>query len=267
MWAFSDYRLDERKRILQGASGVVRLEPRVMELLLYLVRNRDRAVSRAELLERVWSGVSLERSAVCSAVKKLRRSLGSAREAIATVRGYGFRFAASVVELPAAEEPARTAAALRGGSAEADCALPTITALPFRTLEESDRELGLLLAEDLLLRLHEYGILPVIAPDPARWLAAAEHAGEAASRPRYVIRGTLWRVRRQAVASVCLIDAQHSQLVWSLRTSTSESDAGAAIDALSAQIAAALWSGFEFGGAVAPAATAPRSAAGSARRS
>lgn len=71
----------------------VALTRREFELLRYLVRNKDRVVSRDRLLERVWGyEQSVETRSVDVHVGRLRAKLGAAGEQIETVQGFGYRF-------------------------------------------------------------------------------------------------------------------------------------------------------------------------------
>lgn len=84
--------------------GVVELEPRPFRLLQYLVRHRDRLVSKDELLREVWDNLSVSDSALSTALKHVRRALGDRGadgEWIESKRGRGYRFVAEVSLPPA----------------------------------------------------------------------------------------------------------------------------------------------------------------------
>ena len=51
---FGDHSLDTDRRGLRRGGALVALEPQVFDLLVYLVQNRDRLVSKDDLLEAVW---------------------------------------------------------------------------------------------------------------------------------------------------------------------------------------------------------------------
>jgi len=53
---FEDYELDADRRELTRGAERIALEPQVFDLLVYLVQNGDRVVSKDELIERVWDG-------------------------------------------------------------------------------------------------------------------------------------------------------------------------------------------------------------------
>ena len=55
-FSFSDHALDTDRRELRRGSDAVAVEPQVFDLLVYLLRNRDRVVSKEELIAAVWGG-------------------------------------------------------------------------------------------------------------------------------------------------------------------------------------------------------------------
>src|SRR5690348_10620902 len=75
------------------------LEPKAVRVLLYLIENRDRAVAKDELIERVWAGTAVTDNALTRIVAQLRRELGDdARQAryIQTLPTLGYRFIAEL---------------------------------------------------------------------------------------------------------------------------------------------------------------------------
>lgn len=80
------------------------IQPKVLDLVFYLVRNAERVVTKTELLDNVWPGVIVTEASLSQAVSAARRALGddgSAQSFIRTVRGRGFRFTADVQDLGA----------------------------------------------------------------------------------------------------------------------------------------------------------------------
>ncbi|HEB88076.1 MAG TPA: hypothetical protein ENI85_00755, partial [Deltaproteobacteria bacterium] len=77
----------------------VHVQPRVFALLRYLAANPDRAISRDELLTRVWADAKVTDASLSRAIRALRRTLQAdpdLREAVETIRGHGYRFGPSV---------------------------------------------------------------------------------------------------------------------------------------------------------------------------
>jgi DNA-binding winged helix-turn-helix (wHTH) protein/tetratricopeptide (TPR) repeat protein len=110
IYRFGDCELDDRRYELRRGGVPCHLEPQVFEVLAYLVRNRDRVVPRAELLDEIWGSRFVSDSALASRVKAARRAVGdSGREqgVIRTVHGRGYQFLAPVREQAPTHEQAR----------------------------------------------------------------------------------------------------------------------------------------------------------------
>ena len=95
-YRFSGFTLNTRTRELHRDGQPVDLEPRSLDLLVYLLEHSDAAVSKDELQDEVW-GTIVSESAVSRAVFKLRKALGDTDESvIKTVPRFGYRFVAPV---------------------------------------------------------------------------------------------------------------------------------------------------------------------------
>src|SRR5262245_3077820 len=92
---FGKCRLDtDARRLFRGADEV-HLSPKAFELLKLLVENRERALSKSELLQRVWPGVFVSDASLARAVNEVREGVGDrARkpQIIRTVHGFGYGF-------------------------------------------------------------------------------------------------------------------------------------------------------------------------------
>ncbi len=112
---FGEYELSRSERLLLRRGRVVQLQARPLDLLFYLIDNRNRVVSREELHRTVWKGVRVNEQALRFAVHAVRRAIGDtghAQQIIRTVRGNGLQFVAQVepalVRLDRAERSSRT---------------------------------------------------------------------------------------------------------------------------------------------------------------
>ena len=106
---FDSFVLDTALRELSASDETVRIEPKVFELLLHLLENRHRVVSKDELVATVWDGRFISEAALSSAVRSARKALGDdgkAQRYIKTMHGHGFRFVAPVVEAGAGSRTA-----------------------------------------------------------------------------------------------------------------------------------------------------------------
>jgi DNA-binding winged helix-turn-helix (wHTH) protein len=134
VFRFGDYVLDIERRELRRGAEPVALEPQVFDLLVYLVRNRDRVVSKDDSIQGVWGGRIVSDSALTTRLNAVRKAVndsGVEQRLIRTVPRRGVRFIGEVSE--DAEAPAR----VELGSAAAQPPLAprlSIVVLPFVNL-------------------------------------------------------------------------------------------------------------------------------------
>lgn len=100
VYRFGDCALDAQIRELRVAGALVPIQPKVFDLLLYLVEHRDRVVSKDELQDAIWTGTIVTETALTRAVMKARRAVGDDPEQqtiIQTVQRHGYRFIAPLI--------------------------------------------------------------------------------------------------------------------------------------------------------------------------
>jgi pimeloyl-ACP methyl ester carboxylesterase/DNA-binding winged helix-turn-helix (wHTH) protein len=101
--AFGDCQIDCDRGELRRNGAVTHVEPQVFELLVHLLRHRDRLVSKNELIRTVWEGRCVSDDALTGRLGAARRAIGdsgAAQRFIRTVTRRGFRFVGDVRELP-----------------------------------------------------------------------------------------------------------------------------------------------------------------------
>lgn len=81
LYLFEDCALDTDRRELRRGAELVSLEPQVFDLLEYLIRNRDRVVSKDDLIASVWRGRIISESALATRINAARNALGDSGEA------------------------------------------------------------------------------------------------------------------------------------------------------------------------------------------
>ena len=99
-YRFGPFLLSPARRVLRRDDQAVRLIPRYFDLLLLLVEERHRAVSRQEIFDRVWADVVVSDGALTQAIRTIRRTLGDGThepQFIRTVSRHGYQFVAADV--------------------------------------------------------------------------------------------------------------------------------------------------------------------------
>jgi TolB-like protein len=106
---FVDHTLDTDRRELRRGSEPVAVEPQVFDLLVYLVQNRDRVVSKDDLIASIWGGRVVSDSTLTSRINAARKAIGDSGEdqkLIRTIARKGLRFVGTVRTQPDGSEPA-----------------------------------------------------------------------------------------------------------------------------------------------------------------
>jgi adenylate cyclase len=132
---FADHSLDISRRELRRGSEPIAVEPQVFDLLVYLMQNRDRVVSKDDLIASVWGGRIVSESTLTTRINAARKAVsdsGKQQKLIRTVARRGFRFVGNV-----SEEPSTPAAKAQTESTRLTLPLPdkpSIVVLPFDNL-------------------------------------------------------------------------------------------------------------------------------------
>ncbi len=75
-FVFENHVLDLERRELRRGSALVRLDPQVFDLLIYLIENRHRVVSKDDILAAVWAGRIVSESTLASRINGARNAIG-----------------------------------------------------------------------------------------------------------------------------------------------------------------------------------------------
>ncbi len=76
---FADFEINVARQELRRAGAIVHIEPQVFDLLVHLIRNRDRIVSKDELIDVIWQGRIVSEATLSSRISAARRALGGTR--------------------------------------------------------------------------------------------------------------------------------------------------------------------------------------------
>ncbi len=99
IYKFDNYSINTQLREFYVLGEVVEMEPKVYDLILYFVENPQQVVTKDELLDEIWSGVTVSETALTRAIMKARKVLGNGSDPyLQTVRGHGYKFIATVTQ-------------------------------------------------------------------------------------------------------------------------------------------------------------------------
>jgi DNA-binding winged helix-turn-helix (wHTH) protein/tetratricopeptide (TPR) repeat protein len=125
LYSFDGYQLDPRSRRLTREGSEVGVEPRVFDVIVYLIEQRKRAVGRDELIAAAWGRIDSSDATLAQAILKARRLFGddgSAQRVIRTVARFGYQWVAATdaIEAPVIVEPTVAAGAGNDSIDDAD---------------------------------------------------------------------------------------------------------------------------------------------------
>ena len=218
---FEDHVLDADRRELRRGSGLIALEPQVFDLLVYLIRNRDRVVSMGDLIAGVWGGRKVSNSTVTSRINAARKAVGDSGEEqrlIRTAARKGIRFVGEVQEaLGTLQLETHTQGAVtplpdtRGK--------PSVAVLPFDNLT-SDPEQEYFsdgITEDIITALSKHRSFLVVACNST--FALKEHGGDVRRFGRdlgvnYIVQGSVRRIGPRVRITAQLVETESGQQIW-----------------------------------------------------
>ena len=152
-YVFGDLALDVPERRLSRSVGMIALAPKAFDVLVHLVRNAGRLVTRQELLDEVWEGAFVEEGTLSVHVSGLRKALADTAQSpryIETVSRSGYRFISAVTRsTPDDSGPA------------VPYSLAVLPAQPPGDASDADRSIGLAIADAVIDRLGRHPHLSV----------------------------------------------------------------------------------------------------------
>ncbi len=136
MYQFGEFVLDTQLFQLRRSGEVIPLEPKVFDVLRYLVEHHDRVATKRELLDALWPSEVVTEAVLPTNINALRRALGQQRgdkQPIETVHGRGYRFSMSVTRSMPPRAPSQSSL---------PPALPVHSLFPSSDLEDHEPFVG-----------------------------------------------------------------------------------------------------------------------------
>jgi TolB-like protein len=245
-YCFEEFAFDIDRRELHRGAEVVSITPQVFDLLEYLIRNRERVVSKDELINAVWNGRIVSDAALTTRLNAVRAAIadtGEEQRLIKTLPRKGFRFVGQVRE-------AREAAGSNHNEVEPESALalpdkPSIAVLPFENMSGDPEQEYFAdgMADEIITALSRFQWLFVIARTSSfTFKGRAVDIKEVGRRlgVRYVLEGSVRKAAGKVRITGQLIDAVTGAHIWVDRFERGLTDVFALQDDVSLAVVSAI---------------------------
>ena len=236
LYRFGPFVLDMARFELRADGEPCKVEPQVFSLIALLVENRERLVSRDEIIEKVWDGRIVSDAAISSRIKSARQALGDdgkAQRYIRTIHNQGLRFVAPVQaargDSTASIESRDATPGEPRMTTDAGTTRPSIAVLPFRLVGDAGPYAAIAdaLPHELIAELSRLRWLFVTARGSSFRLRDPDaDMGEIGRLlgVRYALSGTVEIAAANLVVTVELVDTRDSSVVWAERYSGTVDD-------------------------------------------
>jgi TolB-like protein/cytochrome c-type biogenesis protein CcmH/NrfG len=251
---FCKYEIDVERRELRRARVSVHVEPQVFDLLVYLVQNRDRVVSKDDLIASVWGGRLVSDSTMTSRINAARKAVGDSggeQKLIRTVPRKGLRFVGTVLtQADGVEAAPDTGTPTDGIHEPARPALPlpdrpAIAVLPFINMSGDPEQEYFSdgISEDIITALSKLRWFFVIARNSSfMYKGKAVHMKQVAEElgVGYVVEGSVRKGGDRVRITAQLNDVATGSHLWAERYDRGLADVFAVQDEITEAIVAAI---------------------------
>ncbi|MGG5890509.1 winged helix-turn-helix domain-containing tetratricopeptide repeat protein [Falsiroseomonas sp. HC035] len=229
---FAGHEVDLQRQELRRDGAPLHVEPQVFDLIVHLLRHRDRVVSKDELFDTIWNGRIVSEAALSSRINAARKAVGDdgdRQAVIRTIHKRGFRFVAEVEEVPneapgpgadpaPATIPARLATPLP--APRAATGRPSIVVLPFVTIgpEQDAQYFSYGLTEDIIRQLARYRWLEVLSRHSGAGFSGSVQTPQdigGALGVRYLVQGSVAKRGERVRITADLVSAETGEQLWS----------------------------------------------------
>jgi TolB-like protein len=241
---FSNHSLDIDRRELARGGESIAIEPQVFDLLVYLIENRDRVVTKDNLIETIWNGRIVSQSALTSRINAVRKAVGDSGKdqgLIRTIARKGFRFVGDVRRA----EPDAAAPASEKSSPLPLPDRPAIAVLPFTNMsgEPEQEYFSDGISEDIITALSKLRWFFVIARNssfiykgkPVHLKQVADELGVS-----YVVEGSVRKEGERVRITAQLNDVVTGSHLWAERYDRDLADVFEVQDEITQAIVAAI---------------------------
>jgi TolB-like protein len=250
-FTFGSQMLDIERRELLRDGAPIPVQPQVFDLLVYLVQNRDRVVSKEDLIGLVWGGRTVSDSTFNSRVNAARTAIGDSgrdQKLIRTISRKGLRFVGTVQEpansnRPEGRLPEKSLERPRSGLPLPD--RPAIAVLPFNNMsgEREQEYFSDGISEDIITALSKLRWLFVIARNSSfTYKGKSVHMKQVAEElgVRYLLEGSVRKSGDRVRITAQLNDVATGSHIWAERYDRDLADVFAVQDQITEAIVAAI---------------------------
>ncbi|WP_018321659.1 winged helix-turn-helix domain-containing protein [Bradyrhizobium sp. WSM2793] len=248
-YLFAEYVFDTDRRELHRGAEVIAVAPQVFDLIDYLIRNRERVVSKDDLIKAIWNGRSVSDAALTTRLNAARLAIGDSGDEqrfIKTLQRKGFRFIGAI-----REEKEPTGVAVADDHVEIqkpDLALPdkpSIAVLPFENMSGDPEQEYFAegMVEEIITALSRFKRLFVIARNSSfTFKGKAVDVKEVGRRlgVRYILEGAVRKAGGKVRITGQLVDTTTGAHIWADRFDAALEDIFDLQDKLSTLIVGAI---------------------------
>jgi TolB-like protein len=247
-FAFEDHTLDLDRRELTRGSDAVAVGPQVFDLLVHLVRNRERVVTKDNLIDAVWGGRIVSESTLTSHINAVRKAIGDTggeQRLVRTITRKGYRFVGDVREADASERADAPRPPEQLAQAIVLPDRPSIAVLPFLNLSGDPAQEYFVdgVVEDIIAALSRISWLFVIARNSSftyKGRAVDEKQVGRELGVRYLLEGSLRKSADRVRITGQLIDTGTGANLWAERFEGKIDDIFELQDQLAADVVGAI---------------------------
>jgi TolB-like protein/Tfp pilus assembly protein PilF len=243
LYHFDLFSLDSDRRELRRDGTPISVEPKVFDLVVYLVDNRDRVVSKDDLINAIWQGRIVSESALATCINAARTTLGDNGEEQRLIKTFprkGLRFVATVLQGPV-DHP--TPGLLSACLALPD--RPSIAVLPFQNMSSEPEQEYFAdgIVTDITTGLAQIKWLFVISRNSSFIYKGRPTDVKQVGRElgvRYVLEGSIRKAGSRVRIVAQLIDAENGTHIWAERYDRQLDDIFALQDEISDKVVGAI---------------------------
>jgi TolB-like protein len=226
LYSFGDFALDTDRRELRRGAHLVPMAPQVFDLLEYLIRNRNRVVSRDDLIAAIWDGRIVSESALSTRMNAVRTAVddtGEDQRLIRTLPRKGVRFVGTVQEAQTARTPVAADAPIEPSRPALSLPdRPSIAVLPFVNMNGDPEQEYFAdgAVEEIITALSRFTALFVIARNSSFTYKGRAVDVKQVGRElgvRYVLEGSVRKSADRIRIIGQLIDASTGAHIWADR--------------------------------------------------